>query len=344
MYAIESAAYIGNEQKLGDNINLEYGLNFSVLQNLGKAEVHTLKDYKVVSTKKISDREVYNTYWELDPRFALNWVINPLHSIKVGYARTHQYLHIASNSTAGTPLDVWMPVTPNVKPQYAHQGSIGYFRNFNNNMFELSVESYYKQMYNQVEFREFSQPYFNERIEEEFRFGEGRAYGVEVMFRKNEGKLTGWVSYTLAKSERKIKDLQEKDWYPSAFDQRHNISVVGMYDITKRLSVSANWTYHTGKPFDAPAARYTYGNSIVPYYDGKNASRYPHYHRMDMGIEWKNKPRKRYESSWTFSVYNLYNRKNANSIYFKQAQGNTTEAWRFAMMKRIYSVSFNFKF
>ena len=148
----------------------------------------------------------------------------------------------------------------------------------------------------------------------------------------------------MAKSERKIKDLQEKDWYASPYDQRHNVSVVTMYDLTQRLSLSANWVYNTGKPFDAPSARFEYGNNIVPYYDGKNSSRYPAYHRLDMGIEWKNNPKKRYESSWTFSVYNLYNRKNANMIYFERGDGYNTEAWLYAIMPRIYSISYNFNF
>ncbi len=344
MYCLEHAAYIGNEQKIGDVLTLEYGLNISALQNMGSANVFTLENYNVVDTTRYGKNKIFNTYWNLDPRFSLSWIINPNNSIKAGYSRTHQYLHIASNSSAGTPLDVWMPVTPNVKPQYGHQASVGYFRNLNNDMYQISVEGYYKAMYNQIEFVEFSQPYFNEKIEEEFRFGKGRAYGLELMAKKSEGRYTGWIAYTLSKSERKIEDIQEKDWYPSSFDQRHNISIVNMLDITKRLSVSVNWLFNTGKPFDAPVSRIEYGNEIVPYYDGKNASRYPNYHRMDLGVELKNKPKKRYQTSWTFSVYNLYNRKNANSIYFKQGVGNTTEAWRYAMMKRIISASFNFKF
>jgi hypothetical protein len=239
---------------------------------------------------------------------------------------------------------MWIPVSPYVKPQRAHQYTAGYFTNFLNDNIEASVEVYYKQMNNQIEFREFSQPYFNPQIEADFRFGEGRAYGAEFLVRKHEGKFTGWVSYTLSKSERKIKDIQEKDWFPSPYDHRHNISIVGMYDITKRISLSTNWVYLSGHPFDAPASRWEYGNLILPYYKGKNASRYPDYHRLDFGVEIKNKPNKKFESSWTFSVYNAYNKRNPSMIYFEADQDGTTQAYSFALLQRIYSVSYNFNF
>jgi hypothetical protein len=164
------------------------------------------------------------------------------------------------------------------------------------------------------------------------------------MVKKPEGRFSGWASYTLAKSERKTKDIQEKDWYPSPYDHRHNISLVGMFDVTKRISLSANWVYLSGHPFNAPSARWVYGNITYPYYTGKNASRYPNYHRLDLGVEIKTKKKGRYESSWSFSVYNLYNRKNANMIYFSPESNNTTQAYRFSMLQRIYSFSYNFKF
>jgi hypothetical protein len=237
-----------------------------------------------------------------------------------------------------------MPVTPNVKPQYGNQVSIGFFRNFLNNALQTSVEVYYKKMNNQIEFREFSNPYFNPQIESDFRFGVGRAYGAEFMVKKTEGKFTGWVSYTLANSERKIKAIQDKNWFPSPYDHRHNISVVGMYDITKRLSLSANWVFLTGQPFDAPVARWQYGNIVLPYYNGKNGSRFPDYHRLDLGVELKNKPIRSFNSSWTFSMYNAYNHKNANMIYFVPEANNVTKAYRYAILQRIFAVSFNFNF
>jgi hypothetical protein len=344
-YSLEYAAYVSNEQKLGKNIILDYGLRASMSQNIGSATIYELTNYEVTDTLYYKRNEIFKTYYGLEPRFSSTFILNSNNSVKAGYSRTVQYIHIASNSSSGTPLDVWMPVTPNVKPQYAHQFAVGYFINLFDNKLQASVESYYKIMNNQIEFREFSNPYLNPQIEADFRFGNGRAYGLEFLVKKTEGKFSGWISYTLSKSERKIKDIQEKDWYPSPYDHRHNISVVGMYDITQRVSVSANWVYYTGQPFDSPSARWEYGNLILPYYSGKNSSRFPDYHRLDLGVEIKNNPIRQFNSSWTFSVYNAYNRKNANSIYFVPESGsNTTQAYKYSMLQRIYSVSFNFNF
>lgn len=343
-HCLENAVYTGNVYKLHPKLTLEYGLRLSTSHNIGKSTIYKIEDYNVVDTLEYKKNEVFNTYYGLEPRFSAACIINSKNSLKFGYSRTFQYVHIASNSNAGTPLDIWMPVTPNVKPQFANQWTAGYFRNFFDHKLETSVEVYYKHMNNQIEFKEFSNPYLNPKIEEDFRFGEGRAYGVEFMIRKNEGRFNGWVSYTISKSERKTKNMQEKDWYPSPYDQRHNLSVVGMYNITKRISVSANWVYLSGKPFNAPSARYEYGNLILPYYVGKNASRYPNYHRLDLGLKIKNKPIRRFQSSWTFSVYNAYNRKNANMIYFEPDDNNTTKAYKYSLLQRIYSVSFNFNF
>jgi hypothetical protein len=343
-YSLEYAVYISNSQKINDQIMLEYGLRCSMFQNIGSATQYTLENYEVADTITHKKNDVFNTYFGLEPRFASTFIINPQNSIKAGYARTTQYLHVASNSNSGTPLDMWMPATPYVKPQYADQVTVGYFTNIFPNTLAISVESYYKKMNNQIEFKEFSQPYFNPQIESDFRFGQGRSYGLELMVKKPEGRFSGWASYTLAKSERKTKDIQEKDWYPSPYDHRHNISLVGMFDVTKRISLSANWVYLSGHPFNAPSARWVYGNNTYPYYNGKNESRYPNYHRLDLGVEIKTKKNGRYESSWSLSVYNLYNRKNANLVYFTPEKNNTTQAYQFSMLQRIYSFSYNFKF
>jgi len=345
MYCYEHKAYLKNEQQLGEMVFLDYGLFFSYFQNVGSGTEYVLDDnYTVIDEVEHTKGEVFNTYYNIDPRIALSININKKQSVKLGYARTHQYMHIASNSYSGNPLDVWMPVTKNIEPQYAHQGSLGYFRNFKENAINFSVEAYYKHMYNQIEFKEFSQVWLNEHIEEEFRFGEGIAYGLEFMLKKNSGKLTGWLSYTLSKSERKIADIWETDWYPSPYDQRHNLSMVAMYDITKRLSFSANFMYNTGKPFDAPAARWEYENSTLPYYTGKNRSRYPSYHRLDVSVTWKIKPRRLYEGSWVLSVYNVYNHKNADMIYFEVDADYNAKAYQYTYLPIIPSLAFNFNF
>jgi len=190
IYCLENSAYVSNEQSIGESLKLEYGLNFSFLNNMGRGRSYKLENYKVVDTTHYKQNEIYNTYFNLDPRFSVSYKINDKQSVKFGYARTHQYLQIASNSSAGTPLDIWMPATKNIKPQYAHQVSAGYFRNFRNNTIQTSVESYYKYMYNQIEFVEFSQPYLNELIEQDFRFGDGKSYGMELMIKNWLLKLT----------------------------------------------------------------------------------------------------------------------------------------------------------
>ena len=344
-HAMEWAGYIGNEQKIG-NFTLEYGIRIPFFQNIGPTNYYEIKNYEVVDTSVYKKGKTFNHYISIEPRFSASYVINDKQSIKLGYSRLSQFLHIASNSESGTPMDVWMPVTPLVKPQIANQVSIGYFRNFLDNALESSIEVYYKHMENQIEFREFSQPYLNDQIEKEFRFGIGRAYGLEFQLKKQEGNLSGWISYTLSRSERKIKDIQEKEWYLSPFDITNNVAVVGTYTFSQRVSMSANWIYMTGRPFNAPVARWEFGGNIYPYYGGRNKSRFTDNHRMDLGIELKNKPHKKYSSSWTFSVYNLYNRKNANVIYFDETDDGpyNTAAYRISFLQRIYSVAYNFKF
>lgn len=342
---IEWAGYISNEQKIG-NLTLDYGLRGTILQNIGEGKVYELEDYSIVDTLHYGKGETYNVYWGLEPRISLSYTIDERHSVKLGYAHTMQYVHVASNSEAGNPLEVWMPVGPNVKPQFADQVSIGYFRNFLDNVVRTSIETYYKYMQNQIEFKEFSEPYLNEFIDEEFRFGVGRAYGLELMIEKPEGRLSGWISYTLSRSERKIKDIQEKGWYLSPFDITHNTAIVGMYDATRRLSISANWIYLTGRPFSAPVARWEYGDMILPFYGGRNKSRYPSTHRLDLSVVLKNKPKKRYTSSWTFAVYNFYNQRNPNVIYFDNEEDThyNTQAYKISLLPRIISVSYNFNF
>ena len=348
IYCIENAIYVSNEQKISDKINISYGMRFSSLHNIGKATSFVYEDYTVVDTNYYKWGEIYNTYGGIEPRLGLAYILSLKHSVKIGYTRTRQYLQIASNSTSGTPLDIWIPSSPNVKPQIADQYSIGYFRNMKENTLKASLELYYKNMQNQVDFKEFAEPHLNPEIEGELRFGKGRAYGMELMVEKAEGKLTGWISYTLSHSERKTKDIQEKGWYTSPYDIPHDISVVLTYKLTSRVIFSANWVYQSGRPLNAPVARWEYGNLVLPYYPGRYTDRMPAYHRFDLGLEikGKQKPGKRFESSLSFSIYNLYNRKNANAIYFVQDDEDLTrtKAMRLSMFRFMPSVTYNFKF
>jgi hypothetical protein len=343
-YALENAFYLGNDQKKGP-FTLNYGLRITLFQNMGKTREYEVKNYQITDTFNYKKNEIYNNEWGFEPRFSATYQINPATSVKLGYARTMQYVHIASSSESGTPLDVWMPVSEYVKPQVADIFSVGYFRNLKDNKIQVSAETYYKDMQNVLDFREFSQPYLNPRIDEDFRFGKGRAYGFELMAKIPEGQLSGWVSYSLSRSERKVKGLQEKGWYLSPFDITHNLSVVGQYQVSERVFFSGNFVLMSGKPFNSPSARWEHGGKILPYYDGKNTSRHPAYHRMDIGIEIKNKPRKNYQGSWVFSIYNVYKNRNHSMIYFKQNDdGLATKAYSFSLLPRIPSVTYNFTF
>jgi hypothetical protein len=348
IYCIENALYLSNEQRISEKINISYGLRYSTLHNIGKATIFDYENYNVVDTNLYEWGEIYNTYSGLEPRLGFTYVLSERNSIKLGYTRTRQYLQIASNSTSGTPIDIWIPASPNVKPQIGDQYSIGYFRNFKNNIIKTSIELYYKNMQNQVDFKEFAQPHLNPEIEGELRFGKGRAYGLELMIEKSEGKLTGWVSYTFSKSERNTRDIQEKGWYTSPYDIPHDISVVASYKLTNRILLSANWVYQSGRPINAPVARWEYGDLILPYFPGRNNDRMPDYHRLDLGFELKGKLKsaKRFESSLNFSIYNVYNRKNATTIYFSQDDEKqaVTKAVKLSIFRIMPSVTYNFKF
>ena len=347
--SIESALYLSNQQKITEDLTVDYGLRYSIFQNIGKATVNELDDnYNVVGDTTYGRGEVYNTYHGLEPRIGLNYVLSDNQSVKASYSRTRQYLLIASNSNTGSPLDVWISANPNIEPQVGDQYSMGYFRNFLDNKIETSIEVYYKNMQNQVAFKAFAQPQFNQDMEEELRFGKGKAYGTELMIRKNEGRLTGWLSYAYSRSIRKINDIQEKNWYPSPYDRPHDLTLVAMYDLTPRIGLSANWTFKTGRPLNAPSARYEYGNLVLPYYPGRNHDRMPNYHRLDLGVTIKSKPdpERNFEGEWVFSIYNAYAHKNADAIYFTQDREDffETNAMRTSYFTIFPSVTYNFKF
>jgi hypothetical protein len=349
IYSIESVFYLSNRHKISDNIIAKYGLRYSLFQNIGKATVNIIdENYNITGEKKFKRGEIYHTYHGFDPRVGINYILSKKHAVKAGYSRTRQYLLIASNSRTGNPLDVWICANPNIKPQISDQFSLGYFRNFLEDQLEFSVETYYKNMQNQAVFKAFAQPQFNPDIEEDLRFGKGRAYGLELLLRKKTGRLSGWVGYTLSRSERKIKDIQEKSWYLSPYDSPHDFTIVAMYSISKRTDITANWTFKSGRTLTAPAARYEYGNLILPYYAGRNKDRMPHYHRLDLGvtIKGKEKPGKKLYGEWVFSVYNAYGRKNADAIYFEQDSDNyyKTSAMRTTYFTLFPSVTYNFKF
>jgi hypothetical protein len=347
--ALEYGLYISNEHKITKKLSVNYGLRASMFQNIGEATLYDFdENYQTIDSTTYDKWEVFNTFAGLEPRLSVNYTLNPKSSVKASYSRTLQYMHLASNSTAGSPLDVWVPSTPNINPQLADQVAVGYFRNFFDNAFETSVELYYKNMDNQIDFKDFAELSLNSEYESEFRTGDAWSYGAEFLIRKQQGSFTGWVSYTWSKAKRKIPTINEGKVYSSSYDRPHSISVVATYDLTKRWNISATWVYASGTPVTFPTGRYEQGNMIVPIYSERNGYRMPNYHRMDLGITLKSKekPNKRLKSELNLSIYNLYNRHNAWMISFSQDEDEPakTNAELVYIFPILPSLTWNFHF
>ncbi len=349
-YGLEHGIYVSNEQKIGARITIDYGLRLSIFQNIGPDTIYqfnetfdTIPGNGYVSYKK---GEFFNTYSGLEPRVGINYSINEFSSFKLSYNRIFQYLHLANNSTSGTPLDVWFPSDPNVQPRRADQVALGYFRNFFSNMFETSVEVYYKEFKNDIDFKDNAQLIFNRLISGEIRIGEGRSYGTEFFIRKNSGKINGWISYTFSRSFRTIQTINNGNEYPANFDRPHNFSFVFSYDISKKYSVGATWVYVTGLPLTAPTGKFEYQGMQVPIYSDRNGARIPDYHRGDFSVTYTpDREGKKFKDNWNLSIYNLYARKNPFSVTFKENdQTGETEAVKTYLFSIIPTITYNFNF
>jgi hypothetical protein len=348
-YALEHGFYLGNQQKLGDKLTLKYGFRYSIFQNIGSATLYKFENYKVKDSLYYSSGNVFHTYQGFEPRVGLNYSINDRSSIKASYSRTVQYMQLASNSTGGMPLDIWFPSSPNIKPQKADQYSIGYFRNLFDNVIETSVEVYYKDMTDVIDFKDHPQLLMNPRMEGEIRTGISKAYGLEVFVKKNEGKLTGWISYTLSKVRRKVATINDGDWYTSPYDKPNTINVIMSYDFTKRHTLSANWIFATGAPFTAPVAVFTNGNTINKVYSDRNGYRMRDYNRLDVSftIRDKERPNRFWHGEWVFSMYNAYGRHNDWMLNFTEDSKNPgkikTERWYLPFVF-FPAITYNFNF
>jgi hypothetical protein len=347
-FASENILYAAGETEVAGKLRLKYGLRFSSFQNIANGEeVNILKDHQAVETKTYRRGTVYKHHQQLEPRLGATYIFSDLHSLKAGYTRTVQYIQLASNSSAGSPLDLWFQASPNVQPQLCDQFAAGYFRNFAGDTYEASAEIYYRDMKNVVDFKDHASLLINKDLEQELRFGKGYSYGLELMLRKTRGPLSGWVSYTLSKSRRKIEDVNEGQWYRSPYDKPHNISIVGTYEITPRWAVSANWVYADGTPVTYPTGRFQIENSYIPVYSGRNEYRYPAYHRLDLSVTRQlSRPGKPFRHELNFSLYNAYGRKNAWTILFRQEadRPDVSYAEKIYLFTFIPSVTWNFSF
>ena len=346
--SLESAAYASNDWDVNEFLSVNYGVRMSAFSLLGNGQ----KTYTYTSSGAIDQTLLYadnahiKTYVNWEPRISFSYAYVNDASFKMAFARNTQNIHLVSNSTTSSPTDTWLGTSLNTKPEIADQASFGWFKNLNDNMYEFNVETYYKQMQNQIDYRNGANTQANEKLEGELLYGDGRAYGLELILKKKTGKFNGWISYCLSKSERKIEGINSGNWYNAKQDRSHDLSIVGIYDLTPKLSISALFVFYTGNAITFPSGKYSIEGQSQFLYTTRNGSRMPNYHRLDLGVNWVRKNTDKYESSWNFSIYNAYGRENAYTIAFREKEGNpnVTEAVQTSLFRWIPAITYNFKF
>ncbi|WP_316817774.1 TonB-dependent receptor [Pedobacter nyackensis] len=346
-YSLENAVYASNTWKANSTLSFTYGLRVSAFSILGKGDYYTLDDAgNVTGTTSYKKGEIVKTYVNFEPRIAAALQLNESTALKASYVRNAQNLHLVSNSNASSPTDRWVASTNIIKPELSDQVSLGYYKNLGNDNYELTVETYYKTLQNQIDYRNGADIYTNKPIETQLLYGKGRAYGAEFLLKKKNGKLTGWLAYTISKSERQIDGINDNNWYNARQDRTHDISLVSMYQLNKKWSLSANWVFATGNAVTFPTGKYKLlGHSYFNFSD-RNADRMPSYHRLDLGATKLLKQTKKFSSELNFSLYNAYGRENAYRITFrdKETDPDRTEAVRTTLFRFVPSISYNFKF
>jgi hypothetical protein len=344
-------------------------LRYSLFYRLGQSKVNVYANNNPVIFN--SDLQIYekatpigSEYYgsnktiahfnNLEPRASIAYQINDKQSVKMSYNRMVQYLQLISNTSSPTPLDVWTPSDTFIKPQIADQVAIGYFKNFNDDQYSLEVESYYKKVKNRLDYIDGANLIANDAIEQVILNGQMRSYGLEVMLRKNEGRFNGWISYTLSKSEQQTPGrnatetgINNGNWYNSVYDKTHNLAVTSAYNLNKKWTFGANFALQTGQPVTYPNGQYQYQDIVVPSYGLRNENRLPAYHHLDISatLTPHKNDKRNWKAEWVFSIYNLYNRRNAASINFRQnADTGNNEAVRTSIFGMVPAVSYNFKF
>ncbi|MER3319002.1 MAG: TonB-dependent receptor [Allomuricauda sp.] len=376
-YANENAAYIDVEHEIMDNLSIEYGLRASQFSRFGQDEffvyandnpvefdsfTQTYRESEPIDTINLGRGGTLETFFNWEPRISLSYTFKENNSVKASYTRLAQYLHLISNTSSPTPLDVWTPSGPFVKPQLLDQFAFGYFRNIKEGTYSFETEAFYKTIQNRIDYTDGANLIANDAIEQVILNGEARAYGLEFLIRKNDGRFKGWLAYTLSKSEQKTpgRDLglntaqtnpeigiNMGEWYNTPYDKTHDLSVYGSFELNEKWSFNANFIYQTGQPTNYPIGQFEFEDITVPYYGLRNKERLPNYHRLDISavLTPKRNKRKKIQSEWVFSIYNAYNRKNAASINFRENDDTgRNEAVRTAIFGIVPSVTYNFKF
>lgn len=345
-FGLEQAVYASVNYKPSASFVLNAGIRLSSMMMLGPGEFYSYNNGLITDTLQYKRGEVVKSYFIPEPRINLSYIINQQQSLKFSYTRNTQNLHVVSNSTGSLPTDIWLISGKNIKPEIADQLSAGYFRNFGDDVYQFSAETYYKWLYNQIDLRNGADIRANQHIERELLFGKGRAYGLELMLKKKYGTLNGWIGYTLSRTELNIPGINEGAWYPARQDATHDVSIVAIYDISERWNLSGTWVFRTGNAITFPSGKYEVDGQVQLYYTERNGYRMPDYHRLDLGATYTFPKRGAFESSLNFSVYNAYARKNAFSIDFEQdpEDKSKTQAVLTYLFTAMPSITYNFKF
>ncbi|MGB0391833.1 MAG: TonB-dependent receptor [Salibacteraceae bacterium] len=365
-YAHMPSVYVGASQNVGSKLKFQYGLRYTHYFNVGSYDLNIYKDGVPTTKEEIVDvisyekGETVADYGGLEPRLAASYILNKKQSFKASYQRTNQYMHLISNTTSATPIDVWKPAGYYVKPSQSDQYVLGYFRNFKKNVYEFSVETYYKEMRNLVDYRNGAELLLNDNLETELLSGDGKSYGLELMINKKKGNLTGWIAYTLSKTTMTVPGFSTPTYkeaanginggkaYATNWDKTHDLTVVAMYDLNEKWKFSGNFIFMTGRPATYPNGGYVWDGKILPDYRTRNSARIPSTHRLDISATYKLKDKgERYKHSIAFGLYNVYGNKNPYSIYFTQSEENPllTEAKQLSIIGMpVPFVTYNFKF
>ena len=368
-YAFEPSLYVDAEQKINQKMNIQYGLRYSMFYRLGSSNVNNYQNNQAVlfnptlgiyesatpiNSSYFGSNKTIASFSNFEPRFALSYEINDSKSVKFSYNKMAQYLQLVSNTASPTPLDVWTPSDTFIKPQIANQFAVGYFSNLKEDAYSLEIESYYKHIQNRMDYIDGANLVANEAIEQVILNGEMRSYGLEVLFRKNSGRLNGWISYTLSKSQQRTPGREATEtginngvWYRSAYDKTHNLAVTSSYKLNPKWTFSGNFILQTGQPVTYPNGQYEYQGLIIPSYGLRNQNSLPTYHHLDVAATFtpKQNTKRNWKGEWVFSIYNLYGRKNAASISFRQnSESGNNEAIRLSIFGMVPSVTYNFKF
>ena len=367
-YAFENALYLDVEQDISQKVEARYGLRLSNFLRMGQSYFlyprneallynENLGIYEEATPSGIQQLDrasVDRDFWNLEPRLSLSYRLDDDQVLKIGYNRMTQYIHLITNTSSPTPLDVWAPSGRYLAPQKLDQFSAGYYRLFGDESYALEMETFYKDLRNRIDYIDGANLIANNAIERVILPGMGRAYGLEVLFKKSTGSFTGWLAYTWSRSEQRTPGRTKKEpginngqWYPTPYDKEHDLSLSLLYRINNRWNISSNFIFQTGLPATFPTGFYEYENLNVPVFATRNSNRLPAYHRLDLAATFRpsDDPAKRFQSSWSFGIYNVYNRHNAASISFRRNEDtDKNEAVRLSLFGIVPAVTYNFKF